>query len=419
MTGFTTLNLHSDRLGGHPRAGTPEHGALHKAIHPSVAYGYEDAQELADAFQGKIQGYAYARQGTPTSEALEQKLTRMENALGCIAFASGMSAIAALECLLQAGDHVVATAYLFGNTNSLLNTWRRHGIEVTFVDPTELSNVEAAIQGNTRMVFVETIANPVTQVADLAGIGELCHQRGIVYVVDSTLTTPYLFHPSQVKASLIVHALSKSIGGHGNTLGGALLDTGLFDWSLCPGIDPQYRKGDPKNWGLVHLRKKGLRDSGSALSPFAAHLISVGSDTLALRMERVCSNAQALAEFLESHPKVSKVFYPGLKSHPQHQRAADLFRSFGGLLSVELKPEYECFAFLNALKWVVSSSNIGDGRSLGIPVAHTIFFEMGAERRASMGIADNLVRLSIGIEDPEDLLHDFAQALDALNAVNA
>lgn len=410
--GFTTRNLHLDRLGTHPRVGKPEHGALHKPIHPSVAYGYDQAQDLADAFQGKIMGYAYARQANPTVEALEHKVNLMEDGLGTVLFASGMSAIAALECLLQAGDHVVATSYLFGNTNSLFQSWARHGIEVSFVDPRNAQNVKEALRPNTKLVFVETIANPVTQIADLAAIGEICQESKLIYVVDNTLTTPWGYQPKIHGASLVVNALSKAMGGHGVALGGSLTDTGLYDWSQYSGIWDMFRKGDSKQWGLVQLRKKGLRDGGSALSASAAHTISLGLDTLALRLERACANAQKVAEFLESHPKVSKVYYPGLKSHSEFERAQNWFKAPAQLMSVELKEGLSPFEFLDKLKYVVSSSNIADVRSLGIPVAHTIFFEMGPERRASMGIADSLVRLSIGIEDSDDLLEDFAQALN-------
>lgn len=409
--GFTTRNLHSDRMGTHPRVGKPEHGALHKPIHTAVAFGYDHAQELADAFQGKIQGYAYARQANPTVEALEHKVNQMEEGLGTVLFSSGMSAIAALESLLVAGDHVIATSYLFGNTNSLFQSWTRHGIEVSFVDPRDVQNVKAALRPQTKMVFVETIANPVTQIADLEQIGQLCKEQGLIYVVDNTLTTPWAYKPKVHGASLVVNALSKAMGGHGNALGGSLTDTGLYDWSQFGGIWEMFRKGDPKQWGLVQLRKKGLRDGGSALSPHNAHTISVGLDTMALRLERACSNAQKIAELLEQNPMVQKVYYPGLKSHGEYTRAQAWFKAPAQLLSVELKEGLSPFEFLDRLNYVVSSSNIADVRSLGIPVAHTIFFEMGPERRASMGIDDSLVRLSIGIEDPEDLIADFTQAL--------
>ncbi|MDT8398275.1 MAG: cystathionine gamma-synthase family protein [Pseudomonadales bacterium] len=403
---FTSTALHSDR------AGKPEHGVLHKPIHTSVAFAYEDARELAEVFQGKRSGYAYGRQNNPTIEALAQKITHMEEGLATVVFGTGMAAIgSSLLALLRRGDHIVSSAFLFGNTNSLFNTLAEFGVDVSFVDATDAANVGAALRANTRLVFVETIANPVTQIADLAAIGELCAAKNILYCVDNTMTSPYLFQPVKVKASLIINALTKYIGGHGNALGGSITDTGLYDWSRYPNIYDNYKKSAPELWGITQIRKKGLRDFGAALAPEAAHHISVGSDTLSLRMDKSCHNAQALADFCRTHPKVRKVFYPGLDDHPQHIRAQQLFRHFGALLSIELDAGVDCFDFLNALQLVVISSNLGDTRTLGIPVAHTIYFEMGAERRASMGVADSLVRLSIGIEDTEDLLDDFRQAL--------
>jgi O-acetylhomoserine (thiol)-lyase len=404
--GFTTGNLHNDRRD------KPEHGVLHKAIHTSVAYSYDDARDLAKVFQGKMPGYNYGRQQNPTVNALQSRITRMEGGLTSTAFATGMAAVGSvLFALLRAGDHVICSAFLFGNTNSLMNTFRNFGIEVSFVDTTNAENVNAAIQDNTRLVFTETIANPVTQVADLEGIGELCKQHKLIYVVDNTMTSPWLFQPKTVHASFVVNSLTKYIGGHGNALGGMLTDTGLFDWTDFPNILDLYKQGDPAMWGSTQVRKKGLRDFGATLGPEAAHHLAVGSETLPMRMDRASQNAQQLAEFCQAHPHVKRVFFPGLSTHPQYDRAKRLFKKPGAIMSIELADDVDCFDFLNKLRCVVTSSNLGDTRTLAIPVAHTIFFEMGAERRASMGIGDNLIRLSVGIEDIEDLLADFAQAL--------
>jgi O-acetylhomoserine (thiol)-lyase len=262
-------------------------------------------------------------------------------------------------------------------------------------------------------VFVETIANPRTQIADLARIGALCAARGIVYIVDNTMTSPWLFRPKTAGASLVVNALTKYIGGHGNALAGSVTDTGLFDWTRYANIADNYKGAAPAMWGLTQIRKKGLRDWGGTLSADQAHHIAVGAETLALRMDRICANAQAVADFLAAHPKVRAVHYPGLATHPQHALAKALFRAGGGLLSFELHDGVDCFDVLNRLSIVVSSSNLGDNRTLAIPVAHTIFWEMGPARRAEMGIADQLIRVSVGIEDRDDLVADFAQALGA------
>lgn len=406
--GFTTTILHSDRQ-------KPiEHGSLHKPIHTSVTYGYRDARELATVFQGKKPGYRYGRQGNPTVSALEDKINGMEHGLSTICFATGMAAIGAVvQGLLRKGDHIVSSAFLFGNTNSLWQTVNAQGIEVSFVDATDVRNVEAAITPASRLVFVETIANPRTQIADLERIGKMCEERGILYVVDNTMTSPYLFRPKEVGAGLVVNALTKSIAGHGNALGGSLTDTGAYDWSRFPHILDVYKRTLPAQWGMTQIRAKGLRDFGAALGPEAAHHIGVGSETMALRLERECANAMAIASMLEADSRVSAVYYPGLQSHPQHHLATELFGGYGGLLSFELKEGIDCFDYLNRLKVAVPASNLGDTRTLVIPVAHTIFYEMGPERRASMGIAESLIRVSVGIEDTVDLVDDFRQALEA------
>jgi len=329
-----------------------------------------------------------------------------------VCFATGMAAIGAVMLtLLRAGDHVIASRYLFGNTASLFGTLEAHGTRVSYVDATDAGAVAAAVTPRTRLVFVETIANPRTQVADLARIGELCRERGLLYVVDNTMTSPWLFRPTTVHAGLIVNALTKYIGGHGNALGGAVTDTGHFDWTKFPNIADGYKTQKPPMWGITQLRKKGLRDFGGTLTAEQAHHVAAGAETLALRMDRQCANAKALAEYLISHPKVSAVHYPGLPVHPQYHRAEALFRAPGALFSFELAPGHDVLEVLDRLRVVVLSSNLGDNRTLAIPVAQTIYWEMGPARRAEMGIADSLVRVSVGIEDGDDLIADFAQAL--------
>lgn len=406
--GFTTTILHSDRQ-------KPiEHGSLHKPIHTAVAYGYRDARELADVFQGKRPGYRYGRQGNPTVSALEEKITRMEDGLATLCFSTGMAAVGALvQGLLRSGDHVISSAFLFGNTNSLWQTVQLQGMPVSFVDATKVEAIEQAITPATRMVFVETIANPRTQVADLEKIGALCRERGILYVVDNTITSPYLFRPKKIGASIVINALTKSIGGHGNALGGSLTDTGLFDWTTYPNIAESYKRFAPAQWGLAQLRAKALRDFGGALGPEAAHHLAVGAETMALRIERESASAMALATMLSDDERVAAVYYPGLSSHPQHAIATSLFRAYGGLLSFELQEGMDCFDYLNRLRLAIPASNLGDTRTLVIPVAHTIYHEMGPARRAKMGIAESLIRVSVGIEDTDDLLEDFRQALDA------
>ncbi|MBI3044275.1 MAG: cystathionine gamma-synthase family protein [Betaproteobacteria bacterium] len=405
--GFTTTILHSDL------ESPIEHHSVHKPLHVAVAYGYPDARDLARVFKGELPGYVYGRQGNPTTAALEAKVSKMEDGIATASFSTGMAAIAAtFVALLRAGDHVVSSSFLFGNTNSLFDTFRALGCEVSFVDATDVDNVARAIRPNTRLVFVETIANPCTQIADLARIGALCASRGLLYFVDNTMTSPYLFRPKRTQAGLVINSLTKYIGGHGNALGGAVTDTGLFDWTRFPNIHDTYKTTKPALWGLLQIRKKGLRDVGGTLAAEVAHRLATGAETLALRMERSCANALQLARFLARHPKVKKVYYPGLEDHPQHKLAGELFRAYGALMSFELADGIDCFDFLNRLKLVISSSHLGDNRTLAIPIAHTIYWEMGPARRAEMGIADSLIRLSIGIEDIDDLMDDFQQALE-------
>lgn len=408
MRGFTTSIVHSDRLD------PVEHGSLHKPIHATVAYGYEDVRDLADVFQGRSGGYSYGRQVNPTISALEAKINRMERGVATVCFGTGMAAIGTLLfALLKQGDHFVSSSFLFGNTNSLFLSFAAHGVDVTFVDATSTDAVARAVKPNTKLVFVETIANPRTQVTDLAGIGELCREKGLVYVVDNTMTSPYLFRPVDVGASLVVNSLTKYIGGHGNALGGAVTETGLYDWASFGNIHETYRTGDVAKWALTQVRKKGLRDLGATLGAEAAHHLAIGAETLALRMERQCETARALTAFLAANDRVGRVYYPGLPDHPEYVRTKALFRHPGALFSFELADDVEPFPFLNRLGVVIKSSNLGDNRTLAIPVAHTIYYEMGPERRASMGIADSLIRISTGIEDQEDLMADFAQALAA------
>ena len=299
--GFTTTILHGDR-----RRGT-EFGATHAPVHPSVAWGHATTKDLAAVFQGDQPGFVYGRQHNPTVTALEAKINAMEGGAGTVCFATGMAAITSmLWALLKRGDHLVSSSFVFGNTNSVFTTLSELGCDVTFVDATDASNVAAALTPATRMVFVETVANPRTQVADLEGIGRICTERGLIYVVDNTMTSPALFNARSVGASLIVNALTKYIGGHGNALGGAITSTGFYDWATFPHIHPAYKKGDSRGWGLQQIRKKGLRDAGGTLSAAAAHAIAVGAETLTLRMQKTCSNALAVARFLESHSKIAR-----------------------------------------------------------------------------------------------------------------
>jgi len=403
---FTTSVVHADRKLN------PDSGAVHYPIVNSVLFGYDNPQDLVDIFQGKQAGHAYARQSTPTTDALQSMVNDMEDGVGCLVFASGMSAITTtFFTLLKAGDHIVASQFLFGNTPSVLGTLQRFGVEVTQVDVTNIELVQQAIQPNTKMVFTETIANPVTQIADLQGIGKLCEQHNLVYIIDNTMTPSYLFKAKDVGASLITSSLTKYVGGHGTVTAGALIDTGNYDWTQYSNILDNFKQLPRNAQALTQIKKKGLRDLGGCLSSDSAQMIAVGAETLALRMDRACENAQALAEFLDAHNKIAKVYYPGLTSHPQHQQAKTYFKQFGAIVSFDPIDSIDPVALLTELDLVISATHLGDNRTLALPVAQTIFFEMGLENRQKAGINENMIRMSVGIEEQQDLIADFAQAL--------
>ncbi len=407
---YTTDVVHFDRRMANAN------GTIHSPVHPSVQYTFESVDHLIGAFQGRIKGNSpYARQGTPSTAALEAKLASIEEGVGAVNFATGMAAITAVFLtLLKAGDHLIVSKYLFGNTASLLDTLANFGVEISRVDGTDVQNVIDARQANTRMVFVESVANPGTQVADMVKIGEFCQQEELVYIVDNTILSACLFKPKAVGASMVIHSLTKSAAGQGQALGGVVIDTGLYNWENYPNIFDNYRSGDSKMWGLMQVRKKGLRDMGGTMSSATAHQISLGLETMALRLGKSSETALAVAEFLESHPQVAKVHYPFLKSHPANALATEHFGAGSWLLSFELADADSCLEFVDALQIIMKATGLGDSRSLIIPVAHTIFWEMGPEKRQQMNIGDGMLRLSVGLEDSQNLIADLQQAFESV-----
>ncbi|MBU2976762.1 cystathionine gamma-synthase family protein [Alteromonas sp. C1M14] len=407
--GFTTRQVHADRLLNHP-----EHGAIHTGTTNSVLFAFEDVQGLIDVFQGKQAGHVYSRSSSGSVVALQTMLSELESGIGGVCFATGMAAISStFLSLLKAGDHIIVSQYLFGNTRCLMDTLCDLGIQISFADVTSVEEVKAVYQPNTRMVFTETVANPVTQVADVRAIGQFCAEKNVLFILDNTMTPPPLFSAQETGASLVVTSLTKYVSGHGNVLGGVVVDLGNYDWQSYPNISDGYKVADTTQWGLTQIKKKGLRDMGATLAPGSAHAIATGLETLALRMARNCHNAMELATFLHNHPKVAHVYYPGLADHPQHFIARDILdNGYGAILSLDLAEDIDVREFLNALALVISATHLGDNRTLALPVASTIFFENGPQERAKMGISEGMIRLSIGIEDTQDLIADFAQALD-------
>lgn len=405
--GFTTRLVHADRL-----LNQPADGAVHQATTNTVLFEYKDVNDLVDVFQGRKVGHVYSRSSSTSNASLQNIIADIEGGMGAITFSTGMAAVSAtLMSLLKAGDHVVMSQFLFGNSASLCETMMGLGIDISFVDVTDVANVARVLTDKTKAVYLETIANPVTQIADLSAIGELCASNKLLYMVDNTMTPGCIFSGAQVKASLTLGSLTKYYAGHGNVLGGYVVDTGQFDWSSYDNIADFYRSQPVEQWGLTQIKKRGLRDMGATLSPQSAHLVSVGMETLVLRIAQISDNALAVAEYLEQHEKVAKVYYPGLASHPQHHLATQHFSNFGGILSIDLKSGVDCVAFLNGLKLLIKATHLGDTRTLVLPVASTIFYENGPQKREQMGINDNMIRFSIGIEDTQDLIDDLSQAL--------
>ncbi|NCP63245.1 MAG: cystathionine gamma-synthase family protein [Paraglaciecola sp.] len=411
--GTTTRLIHADRL-----INRPQHGAVHQATNNSVLFEYQKAQDLVDVFQGKQAGHVYSRSSSASTVALQNILNELEGGVGAVTFSTGMAAISAtFLSLFKAGDHLIISQFLFGNTRSFSDTLQNLGIGVTYVDVTDIHQVKQAKRDNTKGVYLETIANPVTQVADLKAIGEWCQSHALLFMLDTTMTPPTMFTARTVLASLVITSLTKYIAGHGNVLGGAVIDTGLFAWQTFSNILPIYQVADTRQWGLTQIRKRGLRDMGGTLSPEAAHSISIGLETLALRTERCAKNALQLAHYLQHHAAVVTTYYPGLTQHPQHLRASELFTSFGAILSFDLAKNIDPLAFLDALDLVICATHLGDTRTLALPVAATIYFEASALQRKQMGVTDNMIRLSVGIEDIDDLINDFDQAFTRLGGV--
>jgi O-acetylhomoserine (thiol)-lyase len=405
-----TALVHGDR-----KLNKPQFGAVHEATNNSVLFNFDDVADLEAVFQGKKVGHVYSRSSSSSAVALQNLLCELEGGVAATVFSTGMAAISAtMFSLLRAGDHIIVSQYLFGNTRSFFDHLSLFAIEVDYVDMTNIENVNRVIKPTTKIVFCETIANPCTQIADLPSIGEICKKQNLLFVVDNTLSPCVMFDANAINANLVTTSLTKYVSGHGNVLGGVVVDLGNFDWQTFSNIDEFYKSADPILWGMTQIRKKGLRDIGATLAPQSAHLVSVGLETLSMRMQKTSENALKVAEFLQKHEHVTHVNYPGLPEHPQHELATKVFTKggyFGGLVSFELSPKIDKRHFFNSLSLILIATHLGDTRTLALPVASTIFYENGPQRRAQMGISETLIRLSIGIEDIADLIDDIDAAL--------
>ena len=405
-----TKNVH----GG--RTLDPETGATQFPVHLSSAFAYPDSAKLAAVFAGTEFGHVYSRITNPTLTAFELRLTSLEGGIGTVAFSTGMAAVSgALLGLLSHGDTLVASSSLFGGTWSLFQEFLpRMGIRVKLVDGMDLRAVRAAVDDRTRALYVESVSNPAIGVADLEGWGALAKEINAPLVVDNTCMPAHL-EGRKLGIALLVYSTTKWIDGHGRAVGGAVTDTGAYKWRNAPHahLAPWIAKAGPMAF-LAYLRNRVLRDLGGTLSPHTAWIHSSGIDTLKLRFDRHCDNALELARFLSTHPSGRTVLYPGLESSPFHERSKALFggRNHGAVLSFTVANQEAAWTVLDSLKIASRMTNLGDTRTLALHVWSTINAGFTPEENAAMGVDPGLVRVSVGLENAQDLVDDFRQALD-------
>ena len=424
--GFDTLQIHA---GARP---DPATGARQIPIYQTTAYVFRDADHAAKLFNLQEVGYIYSRLTNPTVSALAERICALEGGVGAVCCSSGHAAqIMALFPLMNPGCNVVASTRLYGGTvQQFTNTIRKFGWSSRFVDTEDLDAVRGAIDENTRAIFCESIANPGGYITDQPVLAKIADEFGIPLIVDNTSATPYLVRPIEMGATLVVHSTTKYLTGNGTVTGGAIVDSGKFDWSKVPGRFPSLASPEPAYHGLnfhaalggmaftFHSIAVGLRDLGMTMNPQGAHYTLCGIETLSLRMDKHVANAQIVAEWLEQHPKVGAVTYPGLKSSPWHHRAAKICpKGPGALFTFALKGGYDdCVKLINSLKLFSHVANLGDARSLVIHSASTTHRQLTPEQQVKAGAGPDVVRLSIGIEDVRDIIADLDQALAAATA---
>jgi len=407
----------------------PTTRAVAVPVYQTTSYAFDSAQHGADLFDLKAQGNIYTRIMNPTTDVLEKRLAAMEGGVGGLALASGMAAItAAIQTIAEAGDNVIAASQLYGGSYNLLaHTLPQQGIETRFFSLDEPQAIERLADARTKAVFVESIGNPSGRVADIGRLAAAAHAAGVPLIVDNTVPTPYLLRPIEHGADIVVHSLTKYLGGHGTTVGGLIVDAGRFPWAEQAARFPRLNSPDPSYHGVVYTQALGaaayigrarvvpLRNTGAALSPFNAFLLLQGIETLALRMDRINDNALDVARFLEKEPAVGWVRYAGLPTHPDHALAQQLLRGrASGVLSFGVRGGRAAGErFLDSLKLVTRLVNIGDAKSLATHPASTTHRQLAPEELARAGVSEDMVRLSVGIEHIEDLLADIGQALRA------
>ena len=406
----------------------PTTKAVAVPIYQTTSYAFDDTQHGADLFDLKVKGNIYTRMMNPTNEVLENRVAALEGGIAALAVASGMAAITyAIQTLTEAGDNIVTTSKLYGGTYNLFaHTMPRMGLEVRFAPHDDIDAIAALIDERTRALFCETIGNPSGNIVDIEALAKVAHAAGVPLIVDNTVATPYLCRPFEHGADIVIHSLTKYMGGHGTTVGGIVVDSGNFDWAAQGGRFAVLTEPDPSYHGVSYTETFGqaafiarcrvvpLRNTGAALSPMNAFLLMQGIETLPLRMDRHCENTLQVAQFLKRHPQVSWVNYGGLAESPDHPLAQKYFGGrASGILSFGIKGGREAGAkFIDALKLVVRLVNIGDAKSLACHPA-TTHRQLNDEELRRAGVSADMVRLSIGIEHIDDILADIEQALVA------
>jgi len=410
----------------------PTTKAVAVPIYQTVAYAFDDTQHGADLFDLKVAGNIYSRIMNPTNAVLEARMAALEGGIGALAVASGMAAIAyAIQTITESGDNIVASSALYGGTYNLFaHTFPQMGIEVRFADPRDPAAFAPLIDERTKAVFCESVGNPLGNVTDIAALAAVAHAAGVPLIVDNTVPSPYLCRPFEHGADIVVHALTKYLGGHGTTLGGVIIDSGKFPWAQHKARFKRLNEPDVSYHGVVYTEALGeaayigrarvvpLRNMGAALSAMAAFQILQGIETLALRMDRICDNALAIAQFLEKHPTVAWVNYAGLPGHRDHALAQQYMAGrASGIISFGLKSNDGLAAgarFQDALQLFTRLVNIGDAKSLACHPASTTHRQLNPAELAKAGVSPDMVRLSVGIEHIDDLLADLGQALAAV-----
>lgn len=418
---FETIAVH----GG--QSPDPTTRAVAVPIYQTTSYAFDDTRHGADLFDLKVEGNIYTRIMNPTTAVLEQRLAQLEGGIGALALASGQAATTyAIQTIAEAGDNIVASTALYGGTfNLFAHTLPQYGIEVRFADHGDPASFRPLVDARTKAFYVESVGNPLGNVTDIGAVADIAHANGIPLIVDNTVPTPWLLRPFEFGADIVVHSLTKYLGGHGNSIGGAIVDSGRFPWAAHPQRFRRLNEPDVSYHGVVYTEAIGaaafiararvvpLRNMGAAISPFNSFLILQGIETLALRMERICENALAVSRYLQMHPKVSWVRYAALPNHPDHALAQRyLGGRASGILTFGVKGGAPAGArFQDALQLIIRLVNIGDVRSLACHPASTTHRQLSPAELAKAGVSEDMVRLSIGIEHVDDLIADLEQAL--------